>query len=113
MSDISFSGLGSFVLFLFTTIFFGFVMLALLIRQILINATKDEKAIRLNILLFKSALFPFVIGIVGLICIDMVKDQSIKRLFDSYISVSLVVFGLTAGITWLIFQLKNKPLSAS
>lgn len=110
MSDISFSGLGSFVLFLFTFIFLGLVILVLLVRQYVLYAGSQPKSVRMNNLLIKATLCPFIAAIVGMIALQIFNDPSTQVLFDRYLSFLILGTGLITGLIWLIagFQQLNK-----
>lgn len=108
MSDISFYGLGSFVLFLFTAILFGLVLLLLIIRQILLNAGTNQQAKRTNIIFLKSALIPLGMAILGLISLEIFNKISYLMVFDNFLAIAIVCLGIVLGISWLIFQLRKE-----
>ena len=110
MSDISFSGLGSFVLFLFTCILFGLALTVLLVRQYLLSQGAVPKMVRVNTLLIQAALWPFFFAIGGLIALEILKEPAIQQRFDQYISFGIVGVSLLISLIWLIagFQQLNK-----
>jgi hypothetical protein len=110
MSDISFSGLGSFVLLLFTCILSGLALTVLLVRQYLLYQGAVPKMVRINTLFIQAALWPFFFAIGGLIALEVFREPSIQQRFDQYISFGIVGIGLLMSIIWLIagFQQLNK-----
>lgn len=107
MSDISFSGLGSFVLFLFTCILFGLIIVVLLIRQFLLYQGSTPRSVRANTLLIKASLCPFVASIGGLMALEIFRDPPTQRQFDQYLSFMIIGVGLLVAMIWLIAGLQQ------
>lgn len=108
MSDISVSGLGSFVLLVFISCFFGFVIFFLAIRFSLLNFEARPKAGKTNGLMVRAALIPFLIGICGLIVLKIFEKQNeMQLLFDRYLAIAMVGMSLVLAILYLIMGLKR------
>ncbi len=107
MSDISFNGLGSFALFLFSCFLFAFVIVLLLIRQLFLYKKAHPLAVRSNSVFILATLFPFFSSLIGLIIIQCINDPEINWLMDSYLSICMLGVALIIAIIWVIIGLKT------
>ncbi len=106
MSDISFNGLGSFALFLFSCFLFAFCIVLLLIRQLLLYKKAHPHTVRCNSVFIIATLFPFFSSLIGLIIIQCINDPGINWLMDSYLSICMLGVSLVIAIIWVIMGLK-------
>lgn len=103
MSDIGFSGLGSFALFLFISCFFGLLIFLLAVRFTLLNTEKPSNAGKINGIWLKAALIPFFMAIAGLVALSVFNGNlKLYQIFDQYLAIAMVCAGIFLGIVYLI-----------
>ncbi len=106
MSDITFSGLGSFALFLTVCIFLGLCIVLFLVRQYLLFSGSDRRKVRFNSLVIEALLFPFIASVLGLTALLLAKQET-KQLFDDYLSIAIISFAILAGTIWLFWGIRK------
>ncbi len=106
MSDISFSGLGSFALFLTVCIFLGLCIVLFLVRQYVLFSGSDRRKVRFNSLVIEALLFPFIASVLGLTALLLAKQET-KQLFDDYLSIAIISFAILAGTIWLFWGIRK------
>ena len=109
MSDISFGGLGSLVLYIITASLFGILLFSLFIRHILLTCESKLNELKTNGVLIGASLFPFVCSALGItLLIFYPFSIETKVLIDKYISWMTLLASLLIGIIYIILKLKKE-----
>jgi hypothetical protein len=111
MSDVSFSGLGSLVLYIISASLFGILLFCLFIRHILLTCDSKLVQMKTNCVFIGACLFPFLcagLGIVLLIFVQFSNETNI--LIDRYISWMTLLAAILLGIIYLKLQLKKEKV---
>jgi hypothetical protein len=112
MSDISYSGLGSLVLYIISTSFFGILLFCLFIRHILLTCESKQAQLKTNSVFMRACLLPFLCAALGIVMLTF-NQLSIetKLLLDRYMAWITLLIAFLAGMLYLYLQLKRTSLT--